>query len=319
LALAQSRRKANLPDTSISAFPQRGSLIAGLTVAPPPSSGDILPITLAVSVVLHAIVLLITFAPPAFEGAKFMPHLDVVLVNSKTSSRPVKADALAQANLDGGGNTEADRRAKTNLPKLSAVEPAPNVHLASTQVRRLEEETQRLLQLSAGSHAMADSTRPAPQLPSDAILEDPVAEQQRPRIAQLEAQIAKDWDEYQKLPRRKFIGARTEGVVYAQYVDQWRLRIEKVGTQYFPEEAKRRKLYGSLVMTVHIRSDGSVEKVEIDRPSGHRLLDSAARRAVDLAGPFPPFPAAVRKDWDILSISRTFSYTRSDLEVLSSP
>ncbi len=308
-----------MPDTSISALPARGSLAAGLTVPPPPASGDILPITLAVSVVLHAIVLLITFAPPVFNGLKFVPHLDVVLVNSKTSSKPVKADALAQANLDGGGNTEADRRAKTNLPKLNNVEPAPDVQLASRQVRRLEEEAQRLLQLSQGTHATADSTRPAPELPREARVEDPAAEQQRLRVAQLEAQIAKEWDEYQKLPRRKFIGARTEGVVYAEYVDRWRQRIEKIGTRYFPEEARRRKLFGSLVMTVHIKADGSVEKVEIDRSSGVRLLDSAARRAVDLAGPFPPFPAAVRKDWDILSISRTFSYTRSDLELLANP
>ncbi len=308
-----------MPDTSISAFPARGGLTAGLTVPPPPASGDILPITLAVSVVAHAVVLLITFAPPGSDGSKFVPHLDVVLVNSKSASKPAKADALAQADLDGGGNTEADRRAKTNLPKLNNVEPAPNVQLASKQVRQLEQEAQRLLQLSQGAHATADATRPAPELPREATREDPAAEQRRLRIAQLEAQIAKEWDEYQKLPRRKFIGARTEGVVYAEYVDQWRQRIEKIGTQYFPEEARRRKLYGSLVMTVHIKADGSVEKVEIDRSSGYRLLDTAARRAVDLAGPFPPFPAAVRKDWDVLSISRTFSYTRSDLEVLANP
>ena len=308
-----------MPDTAINAFPARGGLSAGLTVPPPPATSDILPITLAVSVVLHAIVLLITFAPPVLDGSKFVPHLDVVLVNSKTASKPVKADALAQANLDGGGNTEADRMAKTNLPKLHDVEPAPNVQLASRQVRMLEEEAQRLMQLSQGLHSSADSTRPAPELPREARLEDPAAEQQRLRIAQLEAQIAKEWDEYQKLPRRKFIGARTEGVVYADYVDQWRQRIEKIGTQHYPEEARQRKLFGSLVMTVHIRADGSVEKVDIDRSSGYRLLDSAARRAVDLAAPFPPFPAAVRKDWDILSISRTFSYTRSDLELLANP
>ena len=308
-----------MPDTSISPFPARGSLAASLSVAPPPASGDILPITLAVSVVVHAIVLLITFVPPNLDGSKYVPHLDVVLVNSKTSAKPAKADALAQANLDGGGNTEADRRAKTSLPKLNNVEVARNVQLASKQVRRLEEEAQRLLVSSQGSHSTADSTKPAPELPREARLEDTAAEQQRLRIAQLEAQIAKEWDEYQKLPRRKFIGARTEGVVYAEYVDKWRQRIEKIGTQYFPDEARRRKLYGSLVMTVHIKADGSVEKVEIDRSSGFRLLDTAARRAVDLAGPFPPFPAAVRKDWDILSISRTFSYTRSDLELIANP
>ena len=70
-----------------------------------------MPITLAVSVVLHAIVLLITFVPPVFDGTKFVPHLDVVLVNSRSLAKPLKADALAQSNLDGGGNTEAERRA----------------------------------------------------------------------------------------------------------------------------------------------------------------------------------------------------------------
>lgn len=269
---------------------------------------------------LHAIVLLITFVPPDFDAPRFAAHLDVVLVNSSSASKPLKADALAQASLDGGGNTEAERRAKTSLPKLNDADPAPSVQVASKRVRRMEDESQRLLQLSkVGELASADLSRPAPELPREATLPDPAAEQQRLRIAQLEAQIAKEWDEYQKLPRRKFIGARTEGVVYARYVDEWRQRIEKIGTQYFPEEAKQRKLYASLVMTVHIRADGSVEKIEIDRSSGYRLLDTAARRAVDLAGPFAPFPPEVRKDWDILSISRTFSYTRTDLEVLANP
>jgi len=308
---------ADLPDIPINALDTRGGLAAGLTALPPPSTGDILPITLAVSIVFHAVLLLITFAPPQFNPSKFAPQLDVVLVNSKGASRPVKADALAQANLDGGGNTEADRRARTNLPKVPDLESSQQVQLAANRVRQLEEESQRLLQLAQGANPTAAANHAAPAQQQPERVEDPALQQQRLMIAQLEAQIAKEWSDYQKLPRRKFIGARTEGVVYAEYVDKWRQRIEKVGTQYFPEEAKRNKIYGSLVMTVHIKADGSVEKVEIDRSSGHRLLDTAARRAIDLAGPFPPLPAAVRRDWDILSISRTFNYTRSDLELIS--
>jgi periplasmic protein TonB len=309
----------NLPESTFSAYSPRGGRGAGSAV-PPATSGDILPITLAVSVVVHAVVLMITFAPPDILTPKFQTHLDVVLVNSKSATRPVKADALAQADLDGGGNTEADRTAKTNLPKLD-VEPAPSVQLATKKVRELEEETRRLIQLAqtTTAAATADLTQPAPELPREARLDDPAAEQQKLRVAQLEAQIAKEWDEYQKLPRRKFIGARTEGVVYAEYVDKWRQRIEKVGTQHFPEEARRGKIFGSLVMTVHVKADGSVEKIEIDRSSGFPVLDNAARHAVELASPFPAFPPAVRKEWDILSISRTFSYTRTDLEVLANP
>ncbi|HYJ18452.1 MAG TPA: energy transducer TonB [Burkholderiales bacterium] len=306
-----------MPDISINALDTRGGFAASLTALPPPSTSDILPITLAVSIVFHAVLLLITFAPPQFNPSKFAPQLDVVLVNSKSATRPVKADALAQANLDGGGNTEADRRAKTNLPKVPNLESSQQVQLAASKARQLEEEAQRLLQLTQNGNTTTVVNQPPPPQQQPEKVEDPAMQQQRLMIAQLEAQIAKEWSEYQKLPRRKFIGARTEGVVYAEYVDKWRQRIEKVGTQYFPEEARRNKIYGSLVMTVHIKADGSVEKVEIDRSSGHRLLDAAARRAVELAGPFPPLPAAVRRDWDILSISRTFHYTRSDLELIS--
>ena len=100
--------------------------------------------------------------------------------------------------------------------------------------------------------------------------------------------------------------------MFAQYVDEWRQKIERVGTHNFPQEARRLGLYGTLLITVSIRADGSVEKVEIDRSSGHPVLDRAARRVVELAAPFAPFPAAIRKDFDILSITRNWSFTRSD-------
>jgi protein TonB len=306
-----------LPDITINAFAPRGGLTASLPAVPPLSTSDVLPVTLAASIVLHAVLLLITFVPPKFDASGFVPQLDVVLVNSKSATKPLKADALAQSNLDGGGNTEADRRARTNLPRVHNMEPTEEVQLAARRVRRLEEEAQQLLQSAQSEHSSNTTTRPAPTSPNQEKVEDPATARERLLIAQLEAQIAKEWDAYQKLPRRKFIGARTEGVVYAEYVDKWRQRIEKIGTEYYPEEAKRRRLYGSLVMTVHIKSDGSVEKIEIDRSSGHRLLDAAAKRVVDLAGPFAPFPAAVRKDWDVLSISRTWMFTRSDLELVT--
>ena len=136
-------RHADLPDIPINALHTRGGLAASLPASPPPSTSDILPITLAVSIVFHAVLLLITFAPPQFNPSKFAPQLDVVLVNSKGASRPLKADALAQANLDGGGNTEADRRARTNLPKGPDLESSQQVQLAVNRARQLEEEAQR--------------------------------------------------------------------------------------------------------------------------------------------------------------------------------
>ena len=53
--------------------------------------------------------------------------LEVVLVNSKSRSKPVHADALAQANLDGGGNTDLNKRAKSPLPVMQRDQPEPDV------------------------------------------------------------------------------------------------------------------------------------------------------------------------------------------------
>ncbi len=100
---------------------------------------------------------------------------------------------------------------------------------------------------------------------------------------------------YQELPKRKFVGARTQSVVYAEYVDDWRQKIERVGTANFPPEARERAEFGSVLVTVAIKADGSVEKVEIDRSSGRRVLDAAVERIVQLASPFKPFPANVRQ------------------------
>jgi protein TonB len=274
---------------------------------------------MAISIVAHALVLLITFKPPEVPAGKFTPQLDVVLVNTKSASRPANAELLAQANVDGGGNVETDRRAKTNLPAVRDMEPAATVQLPARRVEQLEQEARRLLALAQTQGAVAPHRDPqrseaAPERPRD-----PALDERELMIARLEAEIAREWEAYQKLPRRKFIGARAEGVVYAEYVDKWRRRIEQVGTENFPDEARRKQIYGSLLLTVSIKADGSVEKVEIERSSGHRVLDSAATRIVDLAGPFSPFPDAIRAHYDVLSITRNWSFTRTDLELAVSP
>jgi protein TonB len=85
-----------------------------------------------------------------------------------------------------------------------------------------------------------------------------------------------------------------------------------VGELNYPQAARDRKIYGSMVVTVSIKADGSLERVEINRPSGQRILDAAALRIVQLAAPFAAFPADIARDTDILSITRTWIFTRSD-------
>jgi protein TonB len=131
-------------------------------------------------------------------------------------------------------------------------------------------------------------------------------------IERLEAQIRRDFQAYQERPKRKFIGARAQEYRFAQYVDNWRLKVERIGNLNYPEEAKTRKIYGSLQLTVAIKADGEVESVEINKSSGHRFLDQAAIRIVRLAAPFDRFPSTIRADTDILHITRTWTFTRAD-------
>jgi protein TonB len=131
-------------------------------------------------------------------------------------------------------------------------------------------------------------------------------------IVRLEAQIDKQLDAYQKRPRRKFVGARTQEYRFARYIDDWRLKVERVGTLNYPQAARDQKIYGSLRLTVSIKADGSVDAIEINHSSGQKILDEAALRIVQLAAPYAAFPSDISKDTDILSITRTWTFTRSD-------
>ena len=114
------------------------------------------------------------------------------------------------------------------------------------------------------------------------------------------------------MPRRKFIGARTQEYRFAQYIEDWRVKVERIGNLNYPAQARRDQIYGKLQLSVSIRADGSVENIEVSHSSGHRILDAAAMRIVKLAAPYAPLPADIRRDTDILTITRTWTFTQSD-------
>ena len=274
-----------------------------------------LTVALALSLVFHSVALLITFQFPDAVNLRHAPApIQVVLVNSQSLSPPLNPDAVAQANLDGGGNTEANRRAQTNLPALPDMPLDVELSLASKRQRELEIESHRLLaQINAGSDAVDPKTLPTEKIVPSNAPNAANLPQDRLAIARLEAAITMEWDAYQKLPKRKFVGARTQSAVEAEYLDAWRQRIENVGTANFPDEARQQGVFGTVMVTVAIRADGTVEKVEIDRSSGSLILDASVERIVQLAGPFRAFPVELRNEMDVLHVTRNWAFTRSDL------
>jgi len=271
------------------------------------------PLTLAllISLSVHAFALFgIGFIlPDPRQLPKFLPPLEVVLVNSQSKSRPDKADAFAQHNLDGGGNTPDDRRAKTPLPVIS---DDKNITLeqSAQRVKQLEQEVKRMLTQRISTHSVGQDQQQKKQAHEGLQGQDLV--QRSLEIARLEAEINKNIETYQKMPRRKFIGARTQEFRFAQYIEDWRIKVERIGNLNYPEAARKKQLYGSVQITVSILADGKIENLEVSRSSGKGVLDAAALRIVRLAAPFAPLPADIRRDFDILSITKTVIFTLND-------
>ena len=263
------------------------------------------------SFALHAFLMfgLILVMPEPPSAANFIEPLQVVLVNSKSKSRPVQADALAQHNLDGGGNTAEERRAKSPLPTIrDDLKFTPEQR--TKRVAELEAETKQMLTQIKSNYSM-EQQELKKQKNNKADNGDELV-QKALEMARLEAQINKNWDDYQKLPRRKFIGARTQEYRFAQYIEDWRIKVERIGNLNYPEQARRQQIFGKLQLSVSIRKDGSVESVEVSKSSGQPILDAAAMRIVKLAAPYSPLPPSITKDVDILTITRTWSFTPSD-------
>jgi protein TonB len=275
-----------------------------------------LQLALLASIAVHVLVIAgVTFTMPDKKRPNDLQQpLDVVLVNAISPTKPHQADALAQANLDGGGNTDAKRRAKSPFPVARDDSRASKPEIAAQRVEQLEQEARRLMAVAKPEAQVDTTTQQVVEPPTEAVVAPNGMDlrQRSLEIARLEAQISREWESYQKRPRRRFIGARTQEFRFARYIEDWRLKIERIGDLNYPQAARDQKVYGNLVVTVSIKADGVLEKVEINRPSGQKLLDEAALRIVRLAAPYAPFPADISQDTDILSITRTWTFTRSD-------
>lgn len=273
---------------------------------------DYLRIALVLSLAIHAAALTVHFvAPPAPPPQS--STLEVTLVNARSEAAPIQPRMLAQNALNGGGEA-AVGQAASPLPRTAA-ESADEVVLAALRKRQeeLEAEQERLF-----TQLMSEQkTRPERKQPD--LFEqsnDPGADSRHQESLILNAQISalkERIERYNAQPRRQFTGPSTKAVDYAEYVEAWRKKIELLGTEHYPEQA-RGKVYGSLQLTVYIRRDGSLERIEIDRPSSHAVLNLAASRIVQLAAPFAPLPPAIAARTDVLAITRTWNFVNQTLE-----
>ncbi len=270
-----------------------------------------LRIGIAISLLVHAGALAWRFSAPV-QTRPPVTSLEVVLLNARSDIPPETPRTVAQNQMTGGGN--ADRGVSTTpLPQTGS--SAETIVLEAMRQRQvqLEAEQARLMTQLQSPHNAGPERQAVNPWPDGADVGQDAQDQasviQNAQVAALAARV----QQYSAEPRKKFIAPSADASRYAAYLDAWRTRIETIGTEHYPAEARGR-IYGSLRITVSVRADGSIAEVEIDQPSPHAVLNQAARRIVQLAAPFPPFPPDIARDTDVLVITRTWHFVNDTLE-----
>lgn len=267
-----------------------------------------LQIALAASLGVHGALLSLRIAAPeAFNRIFQDTPLEVVLVNTRSNEAPTRAAALAQANLAGGGNMEAGR-ATSPLPPARRSETGDAAEAQHSQITKLQEQQQQLL--TQVRRELALLPPPDPKREKSDPTERAQAEKRR-QLVDLLAEIEKRVNEESARPRKRYISPATREVVYAQYYDALRRRIEDRGTRDFPE-SRGKKLYGELTMNIHIDHKGRVIETEIVASSGNTTLDRRAIAIVQAASPFGNFSTEMLRGAEVLVITSRFKFTRDE-------
>jgi len=275
------------------------------------TSNDRFAVSILMALALHAMVLLgVGFALDFKPLTHPLETLDVVLVNWKSESKPDEADFLAQASQQGGGeSTEASRPSQENTGtspgQTDGDDPLDQQEQMSSVADAAREQILSEDDNAEFAQQITSIEQPEPPMPSAATLM-----QESMTMAKLQPGIQRDRESKSKLPRRKWISANTREYEFAAYMQAWVAKVERVGNLNYPEEIRRLKLIGDLVMTVGINLDGSVESIDIQRSSGMPQLDQAATRIVRLAGPYSPLPDHINASVDVLHITRTWRFSR---------
>ena len=279
------------------------------SLPPPPAIGENerLAATLVLSLLVHGLLILgVGFALE--RAAPVVPMMDVILTQTRSPLTPKEADFLAQANNQGGGDSDKVGRPRDPQPgTVPQVETgvAPQPVRAQSPAPLPPPEARVIASRSGEATAPAPSPQqraaPTPLRTGDAKIEHDM------EMARLAAEIYVRSERYAKRPIRKFVSASTTEFAWAAYLRAWVDRAERVGNLNYPDEARRRRLAGTVVVNIGIRRDGSVEHIKVVIPSGQPLLDESAVRIARLAEPYPPLPKTSDRV-DVLEVTRTWRF-----------
>lgn len=269
--------------------------------------------TLTMAIALHvAVVLGVGFALQV-PKAPTATRMDITLSNYKSDEEVLDADYVAQTNQQASGSESAKKELTTteladiNSATINKIQPLveiPNQQKKTQTLQRVTTENSELKTEMVQKNKQIETMQDL--LGNDERL------QRHVEMASLQAKLDEQQQVYARLPRiRRSTSVATKAADDAEYLYNWQQRIETIGNQHYPQQAREKDLFGDLILVVEINSDGSLNKVDIRRSSGHKVLDEAALKIVRLASPFDQFPANMKQDTDILQIVRIWQFRKN--------
>jgi periplasmic protein TonB len=263
---------------------------------------DRLPAMLFLAALLHGILIIgVTFNPAMLEDFNEAISLEVTIVADPDQDidRPDRAEYLAQASQQGGGNTTEQLRPSAPAESASPIDN-PGDETGDSFIESTEHQVsadQLLATAAEQERNVTDDPRLEPEPDSHSALAlESGAEATLPLPQDDRATMLIHDDD----PRQLVISADTKESVVAAYLDNWKRRIESVGDEFFPTLGELAGLTGSPTLEVSIDASGHLTEVIIRKSSGSRILDKAALDILRRASPFDPFPTAISAEYDSL-------------------
>jgi protein TonB len=279
------------------------------TVKPTITDHDRFGMTFFLATIFHGMVILgVTFSvsPPA--DSKTSPALDIILVQTKSPADVEEADYLAQVSQQGGGDAEEKSRPRELFSAPTLSETSGIAKQASVKQVQQQKQNEQLSYISKKDADFAIESSNKPTTENDKTTVDKSNASDNSRTARLAAEISNTIEQQASTDRTKYLNSSTKEFTPAQYMREWIDRVERVGNLNYPDQARRQKLSGTLILDVTINAKGELIKTDLRQSSGHQILDDAAKRIVKLAAPFSAFPQKLRKEADVIHITRSWEF-----------
>ena len=271
---------------------------------PPTSIGDSMLVALFFAAVIHVLIILgVNFTVP--EPEKINKSISITIANSPTSQAPEKADFLAQENQQGAGNEQSKKRPPAQ--QIPSQGKSPEKRIAKKQVQKKPAQAKKVItqktsdvRMTTAENNETSVRKNLPQLSPDALAR---------QVAQLGAEIRYNHKNAEQ-SRIKFINSvSTHKYLAALYILDWQNKVEKTGNLNYPKIARKKRLNGKLTMDVGINHVGTIYSMRINKSSGYKALDDAAKRIVQMSAPFAPLPKELIKELDVLVITRVWRFS----------